>query len=48
MRSHRRSGGMLELYYPRLFYRASDDDDWLGYWLGKEELFWRVSLELDR
>lgn len=40
-------GGILELYYPRLFYRRSDNDDWLGYWLGKEELFWRASLEVD-
>ena len=41
-------GGILELYYARLFYRRSDDDDWLGYWLGKEDLFWRASLDVDR
>ena len=40
--------GVLELYWPRLFYRGRDDEDWLGYWLGKEELFWRASLEVDR
>jgi len=41
-------GGILELYYPRLFYRRTDNDDWLGYWLGKEDLFWRARLEVDR
>lgn len=40
--------GILELYSPRLFYRRSDNDDWLGFWLGKEELFWRANLEVDR
>jgi hypothetical protein len=39
--------GILELYYPRLFYRRSASDNWLGYWLGKEELFWRAELEVD-
>jgi hypothetical protein len=40
-------GGILELYYARLFYRGSDSEDWLGFWLGKEDLFWRASLEVD-
>jgi hypothetical protein len=40
-------GGILELYYARLFYRGSDNEDWLGYWLGKEDLFWRASLDVD-
>jgi hypothetical protein len=40
--------GGIELYDARLFYHAIDDDHWLGYWLGKEDLFWRASLEVDQ
>jgi hypothetical protein len=40
--------GGIELYDARLFYHAGDNDDWLGYWLGKEDLFWRASLEVDQ